>query len=154
MSQYYEVGDETLWNPSIGASRLFLAHVRLHEDELGMASGLGPMDMDECEIETGAFREYTEALVARHLRTGHRVILALSEGFVATVLVLARRAGIEPDALRAGADGDEDGGAGAGAFRDVQVRAGAPAPPGQGGGGAARERLEALAHRLDRAMPR
>ncbi|ESP98142.1 hypothetical protein KQH42_15600 [Streptomyces sp. CHA1] len=150
MSQYYEVGDETLWNPSIGASRLFLAQVRLHEDELGLASGLGPMDMDECKIEAGAFREYTEALVARHLRTGHRVILALSEGFVATVLVLARRAGIEPDALRAGADGDGS----AGGFRDVQVRAGAPAPPGQGDGDAARERLEALAHRLDRAMPR
>ncbi|MGA5426211.1 DUF6086 family protein [Streptomyces koyangensis] len=151
MSQYYDVGDETLWNPSIGASRLFLAQVRLHEDELGMASGLGPMDMDECKIETGAFREYTEALVARHLRTGHRVILALSEGFVATVLVLARRAGIEPDALRP--DTYRDGEAGAGEFRDVQVRAGAPAPPGQGDG-AARERLEALAHRLDRAMPR
>ncbi|MGW9671850.1 DUF6086 family protein [Streptomyces koyangensis] len=152
MSQYYDVGDETLWNPSIGASRLFLAQVRLHENELGMASGLGPMDMDECKIETGAFREYTEALVARHLRTGHRVILALSEGFVATVLVLARRAGIEPDALRPDTYGD--GEAGAGEFRDVQVRAGAPAPPGQGDGGAARVRLEALAHRLDRAMPR
>jgi hypothetical protein len=132
VSQYYEVGDETLWNPSIGASRLFLAHVRLHEDELGMASGLGPMDGDECQIEAGAFREYTEALVARHLRTGHHVILALSEGFVATVLVLARRAGIEPDALRAEAT----------------------TAPGQGDGGAARERLETLAARLDRAMAR
>ncbi|MEU6108672.1 DUF6086 family protein [Streptomyces albidoflavus] len=132
MSQYYDVGDETLWNPSIGASRLFLAQVRLHEDELGMASGLGPMDMDECKIEVGAFREYTEALVARHLRTGHRVILALSEGFVATVLVLARRAGIEPDALRAEA----------------------PTPPDQGDGGAARERLETLAARLEHAMAR
>ncbi|MEU7375319.1 DUF6086 family protein [Streptomyces albidoflavus] len=132
MSQYYEVGEETLWNPSIGASRLFLAQVRLHEDELGLPSGLGPMDMDECKIEAGAFREYTEALVARHLRTGHRVILALSEGFVATVLVLARRAGIEPDALRAGES----------------------TPPGQGDGAAARERLEALARGLDRAMPR
>ncbi|MGF0164881.1 DUF6086 family protein [Streptomyces koyangensis] len=132
MSQYYDVGDETLWNPSIGASRLFLAQVRLHEDELGLASGLAPMDMDECKIEVGAFREYTEALVARHLRTGHRVILALSEGFVATVLVLARRAGIEPDALRAEA----------------------PTPPGQGDDGAARERLETLADRLDHAMAR
>ncbi|MEV2204869.1 DUF6086 family protein, partial [Streptomyces sp. NPDC047970] len=32
-----------------------------------------------------------------HRRTGHAVVLALSEGFTATVLVLAERAGIEPE---------------------------------------------------------
>lgn len=35
-----------------------------------------------------------DALPTRHRRTGHAIMLALSEGFVATVLVLAERAGM------------------------------------------------------------
>ncbi|MEV4505389.1 DUF6086 family protein [Streptomyces klenkii] len=35
------------------------------------------------------------SLVAWHCRTGHRVMAALSEGFVATAVALAWRAGIE-----------------------------------------------------------
>ncbi|WP_245985008.1 DUF6086 family protein, partial [Streptomyces tateyamensis] len=34
MSQYYNMGDETLWNPSNGASRLFLRQVAVFEEEL------------------------------------------------------------------------------------------------------------------------
>ncbi|MFC8350236.1 DUF6086 family protein [Streptomyces sp. NPDC057280] len=96
MSQYFDVGDETLWNPSNGAARLFLRHVRLYEEELGVPSGFGPMENDECKIDPAAFATYVDALLDLHDRTRHSVIDALSEGFVATVLVLAGRAGIEP----------------------------------------------------------
>ncbi|MFI8531195.1 DUF6086 family protein [Streptomyces aquilus] len=96
MSQYFDVGDETLWNPSNGAARLFLRHVRLYEEELGVPSGFGPMENDECEIDPAAFATYVDALLDLHDRTRHSIIDALSEGFVATVLVLAGRAGIEP----------------------------------------------------------
>ncbi|MGW4646776.1 DUF6086 family protein [Kitasatospora sp. NPDC004289] len=52
----------------------------------------------------------------RHLRTGHAVIRALSEGFVLTTLVLADRAGVGP--------GWEPTGSGpAWELRDVQVPA-------------------------------
>ncbi|MER5488878.1 DUF6086 family protein [Streptomyces sp. NPDC002812] len=94
MSQYYEVGDETLWNPASGAARLFHRQVALFEEELGLPSGIGPMEMDECQIDPAALGVFTEALVARHGHAGHAVIRALSEGFVTTVLVLAERAGV------------------------------------------------------------
>ncbi|PWI17029.1 hypothetical protein DI272_24835 [Streptomyces sp. Act143] len=95
MSQYFDVGDETLWNPSNGAARLFLRHVRLYEEELGVPSGFGPMENDECKIDPAAFEPYVNALLDLHDRTRHSIIDALSEGFVATVLVLAERAGVE-----------------------------------------------------------
>ncbi|MFF2849910.1 DUF6086 family protein [Streptomyces sp. NPDC058001] len=95
MSQYYDLGEETLWNPSNGASRLFRRQVAVHEAELGLPSGIGPMENDECQIGVAELAAFVDALLTRHRRTSHAVILALSEGFVVTVLVLAERAGIE-----------------------------------------------------------
>jgi hypothetical protein len=119
VSQYYEMGDETLWNPSNGASRLFLSQVSLYQAELGLPSGIGPMRADECQIDPVAFKEFVDALLAWHRRTTHAVMAALSEGFVATTLVLADRAGVEVNWQSAGSAGDGD-------RRDVQ----APTAPG------------------------
>ncbi|MFJ5272659.1 DUF6086 family protein [Streptomyces sp. NPDC088358] len=118
MSQYYALGGQTLWNPSNGASRLFLRQVALFETELGLPSGIGPMESDECQIAPVAFKAFADALLARHRRTTHAVMIALSEGFVSTVLVLARRADIELAWNATGsAAGDQ--------LTDLQV----PAPP-------------------------
>ena len=95
MSQYYDLGDRTLWNPSNGASRLFLRQVAVHEAELDLLSGIGPMRNDESAIDPAAFETFANALLAWHRATIHGVMVALSEGFVATVLVLAERADIE-----------------------------------------------------------
>lgn len=43
MSRHYDVGDETVWNPSNGAARLFHAQLTLFEAELGIPSGIGPL---------------------------------------------------------------------------------------------------------------
>lgn len=146
MSQFYDLGDETLWNPSNGASRLFLRQVRLFEEELELPSGLGPMEMDECAIDPVAFAAFVEALLDRHRRTGHAVVLALSEGFTATVLVLAERAGIEPDWARLGLPPGEP-------LTDVQVSQGTGAhlPPD---GAHWAEGLRARARELGRRMAR
>ncbi|MBY8889245.1 DUF6086 family protein [Streptomyces sp. PTM05] len=95
MSQYFDLGKQTLWNPSNGAARLFLRQVYVFEAELGLPSGLGQMRDDECQIDPAALKTFAEALLEQHLRTSHTVMIALSEGFVATMLVLSERAGIE-----------------------------------------------------------
>ena len=123
LSQYYDMGDQTLWNPSNGASRLFMNQVSVYQAELGLPSGIGPMQADECQIDPLVFKEFVEALLAWHRRTSHAVMVALSEGFVATVLVLAERAGIDVNWLPAGVA--EDGG-----LKDVQV----PAAPSSSDG--------------------
>ncbi|WP_249375554.1 DUF6086 family protein [Streptomyces sp. I05A-00742] len=95
LSQYYDMGDLTLWNPSNGVSRLFMSQVSVYQAELGLPSGIGPMRGDECQIDPLVFKAFVDALLAWRQRTSHAVMAALSEGFVATVLVLAERAGIE-----------------------------------------------------------
>ncbi|MFJ4704862.1 DUF6086 family protein [Streptomyces anulatus] len=97
MSQYYKMGDRTLWNPSNGASRLFTRQVALYEAELGLASGLGPMEADECRIDPAVFAAFANALLVWHGGTRHAVMATLSEGFVATALALAEKANIEVD---------------------------------------------------------
>ncbi|MEV7887898.1 DUF6086 family protein [Streptomyces sp. NPDC002817] len=136
MSQYFDVGDETLWNPSDGAARLFLRHVRLYEEELGVSSGFGPMENDECEIDPAVFGAFVDALLERHDRTRHAVVDALSEGFVATVLVLAGRARIEVrrPALGSGLEG----------LSDIQV----PLPDAQDRATGLRERAGLLQRRM------
>ncbi|MFW5418135.1 hypothetical protein J0910_16105 [Nocardiopsis sp. CNT-189] len=127
MSHYYELGEETLWNPSNGVSRLFLAQAAAFEAELGLPSGIGPMAEDECRIDPAAFGAFARALLTRYRSTGHPVAAALSEGFTAAVLVLAERAG-----LRA-------------------TLPGAPADPAAAGRTA---RLRERARELDRSMHR
>ncbi|WP_216586830.1 DUF6086 family protein [Streptomyces brasiliscabiei] len=99
MSMYFDIGDETLWNPSNSVGRLFLRQVEVFEAELKLASGIGQGkywgDPDTLEVDPAVYAEFARGLVAWHCRTGHSMILALSEGFVATAVALARRAGIE-----------------------------------------------------------
>lgn len=107
MSMYFDIGDETLWNPSSGAGRLFLRQVEVFEAELKLPSGIGQGrywgDPDTLEVDPALYAEFVRGLVAWHCRTGHSVILALSEGFVATAVALARRAGIEVEMPEPGA---------------------------------------------------
>ncbi|CAL9311194.1 DUF6086 family protein [Streptomyces sp. SudanB182_2057] len=106
MSMNFDIGDETLWNPSNGAGRLFLRQVEVFEAELGLPSGIGPGkywgDPSTLEVDPAVFAEFAGGLVAWHCRTGHAVINALSEGFAATVIALARRAGIDVHMPEAG----------------------------------------------------
>lgn len=146
MSQYFEMGDKTLWNPSSGASRLFLRQVALFEHELELTSGIGPMEDDDCPIDPVAFELFVHALLIRHRRTSHAIVRALSEGFIATVLVLAGRAGTTVDWARVGAAPDDPP-------TDVQVSdpSGMSAPPESG---AWESGLRVRARELSRFMPR
>ncbi|MEV7174069.1 DUF6086 family protein [Streptomyces sp. NPDC093224] len=146
MSQYFDLGEETLWNPSNGASRMFRRQVSVFEAELDLPSGIGPMENDECQIDPDTFETFLNALLNQHRRSGHTVWLALCEGFTITALVLAERAGIEVDWARHGATPD-------GPLRDVQVSAfRGVALPAAGAAWAAD--LRAKSAELARHMPR
>jgi hypothetical protein len=79
MSQYYEVDGETVWNPGTLSSRLFLEYVRVYE----------------CRIDPPAFEGFVNAVLVWWDRTGSAVIDALAGGFVATLVALAEKAGVE-----------------------------------------------------------
>ncbi|MEV7373784.1 DUF6086 family protein [Streptomyces sp. NPDC090301] len=140
MSQYFLMGGETLWNPSNGASRMFQRQVAVFEAELELPSGIGPMENDEAQISPEAF---VDALLVRHRRTRHAILLALSDGFTAVVLVLAERAAIKVDWARHGAAPE-------GPFADVQVSTTGMSAPAEGAGWAAG--LRERARELERMM--
>ncbi|NEC85188.1 DUF6086 family protein [Streptomyces sp. SID12501] len=138
MSQYFDMGDETLWNPSNGAAQLFVGQVGLYEDVLGVPSGIGPMESDECQVDPVVYEAFVGALLTWRDRTQHRVIDALSAGFIATALALGERARIRVDwpEPRMGHEGRTD----------IEV----PAFPQHDWAGTAREQ----ARELDRSMAR
>lgn len=146
MSQYFDMGDETLWNPSNGVSLMFQRQVAVFEAEMALPSGIGPMENDECQIRPDTFEVFVNALLAKHRRTSHAIWLALSDGFTATVLVLAERAGID-------VDWEQHRTTPEGPLRDVQVSTVTGMPtPADGGVWAAG--LRENAGRLGRSMPR
>ncbi|MGH4035201.1 DUF6086 family protein [Actinomycetota bacterium Odt1-20B] len=113
VSQYFGVGDDTLWNPSNTVARLFLRQVAVFEAELGLPSGIGPIENDECDIDPDVLGEFARTLLAHYRRTQHPVLAALCEGFLATLLVLAERAGIDVSGTAAGKDNTSGPGAAA-----------------------------------------
>ncbi|WP_405646462.1 DUF6086 family protein [Streptomyces sp. NBC_00019] len=94
------------------------------------------MENDECKIDPAVFGAFVDALLERHDRTRHAVVDALSEGFVATVLVLAGRARIEVrrPAVGPGLEG----------MSDIQV----PLPDAQDRATGLRERAGLLQRRM------
>ncbi|MFI9291644.1 hypothetical protein H4W23_39185 [Streptomyces gardneri] len=146
MSQYFDLGDETLWNPSNGASRMFQRQVAVFEAELELPSGIAPMENDECQISPDTFEIFVNALLVKHRGSGHAIWLALSEGFIAIVLVLAERAGIKVDWERHGAALE-------GPLEDVQVSA-VTGMSASAEGGAWAAGLREEARKLGGRMPR
>ncbi|WP_033355540.1 DUF6086 family protein [Kitasatospora aureofaciens] len=143
MSQYFSLGDVTLWNPSNGVSALFLRQTAGFEEVLGLPSGIGPMEEDEAEVAPDSLAVFVGALLAWRDGSNHAVLEALSDGFIATMLVLAERAGAE--VRWPGQPGPAQAG-----LHDVQV---APATTaGAGAGWAVRVREQA--RQLDLAMAR
>ncbi|SDK44548.1 DUF6086 family protein [Nonomuraea jiangxiensis] len=143
MSQYYQVHDQVLWNPSNGVFALFMRSAQALAPEAGLPTGLGPMRSDECQIDLKAFTAFVSALVERYERTNHPILHALMEGFIATALVLVQRGGAELDRSERE---DSDG------RREVQVSGPSTSLP-EGGGGTAGRWAE-LSARHARAMPR
>ncbi|MDI3387919.1 DUF6086 family protein [Streptomyces sp. B-S-A8] len=93
MSQFFHCDGVTLWNPSNGTARLFLHQVSFYENELALPSGIGPMVDDDAAVDPPVLHAFATALVRWRLTARHPVLSALSDGFVATALVLAERAG-------------------------------------------------------------
>ncbi|MFE2977009.1 DUF6086 family protein [Streptomyces sp. NPDC059258] len=146
MSQHFDIGDETLWNPSNGASRMFQRQVAVFEAELELPSGIGPMENDECQISPDTLEIFLNALLAKHRRTSHVIWLALAESFTATLLVLAERAAIKVEWARHEAASEAS-------LEDVQVSTGTGmSVPAEGTTWAAGLRVKA--QELGRRMPR
>jgi Family of unknown function (DUF6086) len=94
MSCIFQVGETILWNPSNQVATLFLEQAHDFCAFAGVASGLGPIWEDECNINLSEFTVYVENLAVRYQTSKHGVLRALMEGFLSTSLVLLARVGV------------------------------------------------------------
>lgn len=104
MSCFFEMSGRTVWNPANEVARLYVEQAAALARVLGVASGVGEIVNDECELDEEVFQGFVAKLL-EHPRAGHPVFRELTEGFLATSLVLVERGGLE---LRA-TGFDEDG---------------------------------------------
>lgn len=102
------------------------------------------MDADEAEVDPAVFAHFANTLLVWHRAAQHAVVLALSEGFVATVLALADRAGVEVLWSRHGSEPNRS-------LTDVQV---GPASPAAVDIEARTDALRAKSRELDGFMAR
>jgi hypothetical protein len=139
VSQYFQVGDVVLWNPSNTVAQLFARMTTAMVPVAGLPSGIGPdVGRDEYEIEPGTFAAFVDALTARYLSTNHPILTAMLEGYLPAALVMVQRSGRDVPALRRPIARDN---------RDISINRDAFDPDGD------RQRLLALAERHAQAMP-
>ncbi|WP_243709789.1 DUF6086 family protein [Micromonospora sp. 15K316] len=140
MSQYFQVGELVLWNPSNTVAQLF---ARMSEAMVPVAacpSGVGPdTGRDEYEVDPDIFAAFVDALTTRYLSTNHPTLTAMLEGYLPAALVMVQRSGRDVPALGRPIARDN---------RDVSLNRDAFDPDGD------RQRLLDLAERHARAMPR
>lgn len=121
MSQYFEVGDLVLWNPSNGVALLYARAVEAVAPLVEVPTGVGECIADEYEIELDVFVAFVDSLADRYLNSNHPILRSLVEGVLATSIVMVQRAGRELPALVAEKKTF---------WRDVSVGRGGVAPAG------------------------
>ncbi|WP_025273642.1 DUF6086 family protein [Haloglycomyces albus] len=92
MSIMFDVGDTTIWNPSNGPGRLFVAIKSALETDHNLDSGISNITSDECKIDPPVLRSFLSTLIDSGLYR-HDVGGLLQEGFIITSLALLNRCG-------------------------------------------------------------
>jgi hypothetical protein len=92
VSQYFQVGDRVLWNPSNRVADLFVGQADALVAIANAPHGMRPTGQDEFEMDLVAFEAFVDALTRVYLGSSHQIMRALLEGFLATAVVLVDRA--------------------------------------------------------------
>ena len=99
MSQTFWLGRTAVWNPSNGVGLLFVRTAQAMEPLVDLPCGIRPAlhiaSADEWAIDLPVFQRFVHALADRYQRSTHLILRALTEGFVATAMVVLERAGGE-----------------------------------------------------------
>jgi hypothetical protein len=93
MSCLFEVDETTVWNPSNTVARLFQGQTEAAAETLRIASGVGPIIEDECQIDLPVFEEYLSAVVQKFHDSTHPILKSMLTALIATSWVIVERAG-------------------------------------------------------------
>jgi hypothetical protein len=93
VSYIFDVGDETVWSPSLRTGRLYVGLTRCLADITGRPTGLNAVADDMYEIEVEAFQTLIGAVYEDFRSTDHPVYRGQLRGWLLTSLVLLQRTG-------------------------------------------------------------
>ena len=99
MSYIFDVGEDTIWSPSLRVGRLYVALADCMAAEDGQNTGLDAVADDMYQIDPPVFEDFVRTVYEDFFSTDHRIYRELLRGWLSVSLVLMERAGvrIEPE---------------------------------------------------------
>ncbi|WP_433577958.1 DUF6086 family protein [Nocardia brasiliensis] len=94
MSYVFEIGDETVWSPSLRVGDLYVRMLREVASVLGMPAGLSAVASDMWNIDIEVFGELVNLMHETYFTSSHHVLKALIGGVLAPSLVILERGGL------------------------------------------------------------
>lgn len=95
MSYVFDVGDETIWSPSLRTGRLFVGLTDCLAELEGRPTGLSAISSDMYEIDPKTFEVLVREMFGNYHSTDNYVYRSQLGGWLLTSLVLLKRIGSE-----------------------------------------------------------
>jgi len=95
MSQYFQVGDQVVWNPALGVGELYARMAEAIAPLVDVPTGVGPVVADEYQLDLPVFQTFVESLIQRFEKATHSELRGMTGGFIATSVVMLERSGVQ-----------------------------------------------------------
>jgi hypothetical protein len=95
VSYVFDVGDETIWSPSLRTGRLYVGLTDCLAELEGRPTGLSAISSDMYEIDPKSFEILVRAIFEAYFSTDNHVYRSQLRGWLLTSLALLKRIGSE-----------------------------------------------------------
>jgi hypothetical protein len=92
VSYVFDVGDETVWSPSLQVGDLYVRFLRETAESLGVPTGLTANASDMYDIDIDTFEQLVKRLAETYFTSRHPVLRGLVEAVLAPSVVILDRA--------------------------------------------------------------
>ncbi|MBU3060683.1 hypothetical protein KO481_03995 [Nocardia sp. NEAU-G5] len=93
MSYVFDVGDVTVWSPSLRVGNLYVRIVSGISEVLEIPTGLHPLASDFYDIDIDVFEHFVRAMFDLYVSASHDILKSMIEGVMLPSLVMLDRAG-------------------------------------------------------------
>ncbi|MCU1646870.1 MAG: hypothetical protein JWN03_7145 [Nocardia sp.] len=93
MSYVFEVGDETVWSPSLKVGDIYVRILKSVAEVLDRPAGLTGIASDMYEIDIDAFENLVKSMYETYFASTNTILKSMIGGVLAPSLVILERAG-------------------------------------------------------------
>jgi hypothetical protein len=95
VSVFFEVGDETVWNPANRIARLYVGMLEAAAEVLGLPTGLEVTEPDTYGIDVARFEALVKKMVAEYANAGSAVLRMLLGAVLPPSIRVLEHAGVQ-----------------------------------------------------------